>query len=593
MAIDTNFEFESKHVTGIFTNYIAKTLPLAFDDSMSYYECLCGLLDYINTQVMPNLNNVNDGLKELQNLYTELQSYVDNYFSNLDVQDEINNKLDNMAQEGTLLNIIKPYLSIHFTEQDEKIENINQNIEVLSNRMDTFTQLPSGSTSGDAELIDIRNGADGVIYSTAGEAVRKQMENKFSLKTPAVFTITGYINQNGSPVETAGFKRTDYIPVTKDITSIYGNLNQVLGNLSMIAYYDNNQHWISSYLGPEPSGRGEFDFNTSDIPENAKYMIISKRNTNLNSFATIVTNPIEYVDKVIEKEIDYYVGYGTSDNYHFNTLIPCLNRINQVGDKAIVHIKGGSYNIYSDLGGQQFLSSITEQSTSYNIQPWLYNVKLIGEGNVVLVYEPDDTVANTYPLAANLVSVLNVRGNVEIENIEIKCKNCRYGIHDETSGIALYNNTYHNYKNVKIYKGRNATGQTIGGQAFGGGFDNGQTYLFKNCKFETITQEALSFHNRTSNGASFTFENCIFINNAFACVRFGNIGIQGKSIVNLSNCYMKNTNGTVPLLYSNKESSSNSTNAFKFYLNNCNEINVTISGQLGTNLYEPEIYNQI
>lgn len=47
-------------------------------------------------------------------------------------------------------------------------------VNVLSARMDTFTTLPSGSTSGDAELADIRVAANGNTYQNAGDAVRAQ-----------------------------------------------------------------------------------------------------------------------------------------------------------------------------------------------------------------------------------------------------------------------------------------------------------------------------------------------------------------------------------------------------------------------------------
>ena len=95
--------------TGLFTNYIFKAIPLAFDESMSYYETLCGLLNYLKNVIIPTVNNNADAVAELQNLYIQLHEYVENYFTNLDVQDEINNKLDQMVEDGTLKNILNNY----------------------------------------------------------------------------------------------------------------------------------------------------------------------------------------------------------------------------------------------------------------------------------------------------------------------------------------------------------------------------------------------------------------------------------------------------------------------------------------------------
>ena len=80
-------------------------LPTAYIESMSYYECITYLVNYLKNEVIPTVNNNSEVVKELQN-------YVTHYFDNLDVQEEINNKLDEMAENGELVEIISQYLEM-------------------------------------------------------------------------------------------------------------------------------------------------------------------------------------------------------------------------------------------------------------------------------------------------------------------------------------------------------------------------------------------------------------------------------------------------------------------------------------------------
>lgn len=76
-------------------------LPLVYDDSLSYYELLNKVVVYLNNTIN-DVSAVESNVSELLNAYNALQNYINSYFDNLDVQEEINNKLDAMAENGDL-----------------------------------------------------------------------------------------------------------------------------------------------------------------------------------------------------------------------------------------------------------------------------------------------------------------------------------------------------------------------------------------------------------------------------------------------------------------------------------------------------------
>ena len=92
--------------------YTIGALPSSYLMSMTYEEQLVWLCNYLEKTVIPTINNNGLAVEELQNKYNELKSYVDNYFDDLDVQEEINNKLDKMAESGELTDIIAQYLGL-------------------------------------------------------------------------------------------------------------------------------------------------------------------------------------------------------------------------------------------------------------------------------------------------------------------------------------------------------------------------------------------------------------------------------------------------------------------------------------------------
>lgn len=176
MAIIQNFRF-----------WCQKVLPLVYDDSLSYYELLCKVVEYLNNTIQAVNENTEDvaqmrldinAFKTAINAKVlELETYMRDYFSNLDVQEEINNKLDTMAADGTLTTIIAPFVRDLTVEFDDRINEAQETADLANTRISNIIDLPQGSTTLDAEVADIRVGANGITYASAGDAVRGQVSD--------------------------------------------------------------------------------------------------------------------------------------------------------------------------------------------------------------------------------------------------------------------------------------------------------------------------------------------------------------------------------------------------------------------------------
>lgn len=96
-----------------FIMYCKATLPTAFGDELSYYETLTALTNFLNKQVIPVVNKNDAKVAELTTLANNLQNYIENYFNNLDVQEEINTKLDEMVTSGQLEDLLFNFFKIN------------------------------------------------------------------------------------------------------------------------------------------------------------------------------------------------------------------------------------------------------------------------------------------------------------------------------------------------------------------------------------------------------------------------------------------------------------------------------------------------
>ena len=116
-----------------FRRFVLQNFPFIEQtfDALTDYQLICKIVEYLN-KCITSVNATSEQTEALTNAYNQLEEYVDHYFDDLDVQEEINNKLDAMVEAGTLQEIITTYIQSNVTWMFDTVSDM-QNSTNLTN----------------------------------------------------------------------------------------------------------------------------------------------------------------------------------------------------------------------------------------------------------------------------------------------------------------------------------------------------------------------------------------------------------------------------------------------------------------------------
>ena len=475
-------------------------------------------------------------------LYADFVERLDALEASLQL--EINSLEASMQSE---INSLDNRIETLSSDTSAEIININQDIsaaqndiQVLDARMDTFSSLPDGSTAGDAELLDIRVGANGQTYNSAGDAVRGQVtdleqskldadvyENKADLTFTQQATLLAY-----KPVKTGNVYK---ITVTGNpgigVNVRSGNGYTIVADIALNCYTGGT--FYAYYTGADA--------------------------TNLIVFAagacSVTVEEVSTIAGASDQRI--YVTVKT-----VKELLDCIEISHNV--KMTIRLMDGTYDMISGLGSSYF-----ENAPSQNFGPVLCNdVEIIGgEGSLITAhYTGSNTNVMMYfsPFnAGKCVSPWTLYGSFSLKNVRLEGSRIRYLVHDENNQHDIpYNNVYDGCS-FNLDNSNNtawASNAIIGGGLGKHGFIEIRNCLFIGPSVLANRTAVVSYHNSTAANAK---SHIVFTGNYIgprnAIFR---LGYHGTSTAKTPALVSNNKWGGLPSV--GPETSSDTVNNFEF-----------------------------
>lgn len=270
-------------------------IPSAYTDAMTYYELLEWLCQFLQENVIPTVNNNSE-------VVTELQNYVTHYFDNLDVQKEVDTKLDEMSADGTLTNLISAYVDPIYQNYENEINTIvtdfttnigttvetqNETIDIMQSQIQSLASGgPAGvyATVSDLETADPDHTKIYVVTEDGKWYYYNSTDSEWAAggdyQTPLTANVVGYheginlidestveansyVKWDGTIIPNSSYNATDYIEIENGVT--YTTLTKI----RTYALYDSNKDFINgSYVETTVPDNGTITISNA----NAKYI---------------------------------------------------------------------------------------------------------------------------------------------------------------------------------------------------------------------------------------------------------------------------------------------------------------------------------
>ena len=213
--------------------------------------------------------------RAVTNMFNSIQEIISSYDSQLvDMEHDIDNIETEISSVNVNLNNRINTTNSNLSQTAEALATETANRQsadnVLNSRINAIASLQQGSTTGDAELIDGRIGANGTTYQNIGSAIRGQIE-------PLNRVINNLNLNTGSTLEMGNITASDGsdIPSTKNFR-LAGYLNPAVHTIKCEAWY---QMALATYT---PAGtfmnRSAFQYQTISNLDHVhyKYRVVFK-----------------------------------------------------------------------------------------------------------------------------------------------------------------------------------------------------------------------------------------------------------------------------------------------------------------------------